>query len=85
MLDESDARRLVEEAIERLGGSRVIVGSPRHPFARKSTQEELVDGHAIVIHYSEISSPAIAQIAGWVFEIREQELVVLARPRPTSE
>ena len=41
MLDEDEARRLVEEAIERAGGARFIVGNPRHPFALKSTLPRL--------------------------------------------
>lgn len=82
MLQEDEARRVVEEAIERSGGSRFIVGSPRHPFALKSTREEMVEGHEVVIHFSEISAPAIAVLGEWVFEIRETELVVLSRPRP---
>jgi hypothetical protein len=84
MLTEADAQRLVEEAIERSGGARFIVGNPRHPFALKATREEIVEGHEVVIHFSEISAPAIAMVAGWVFEIRESELVVLSRPRPAQ-
>jgi len=67
--------------VERAGGSRFVVGNPRHPFALKSTNEEDVDGHEVVIHFSEISSPAIAVVEGWVFEIRETEYVLLSRPR----
>ena len=81
MPEEDDARRLVEVAIERAGGARFIVGSPRHPFALKSTREEEVEGHEVIIHFSEISAPAIAMVGQWVFEIRETELVVLSRPR----
>lgn len=81
MLDEAEAARLVEEACERQGGKRIIVGSPRHPFALNSTQDEEVDGQTVTIHFSEISAPAIAMVGGWTFEIREDELVVLQRPR----
>jgi hypothetical protein len=81
MLDEADAQRLVEEAVERAGGGRFVVGNPRHPFAMKSTQDEEVDGYLVTIHFSEISSPAIAEVEGWIFEIRETELVLLSRPR----
>jgi hypothetical protein len=83
MLDEVEALRLVVEAVERVGGNRYIVGSPRHPFAMQATHDEVVDGQTVTIHYSEISSPAIASVGGWVFEIREDELVVLMRPRVT--
>lgn len=86
MLDEIEASRLVEIACERNGGKRMIVGSPRHPFALNPTKDENVEGHLVTIHYSEISSPAIAMIEGWTFEIRENELGVLQRPRqkPTA-
>lgn len=80
-MEQAEAERLVNIACERLGGARVIVGSPRHPFAPNPTHDEEVEGHTITIHYSEISSPAIAYAGGWVFEIREDELVVLDRPR----
>ena len=81
MLEEAEAARLVEIACERNGGKRMIVASPRHPFAPNPTTDEEVDGRTVTIHYSEISSPAIAMVGGWVFEVREDELVVLQRPR----
>jgi hypothetical protein len=81
MLDETEATRLVEIACERQGGKRMIVGSPRHPFAMNPISDEEVDGQNVTIHFSEISSPAIATVGGWTFEIREDELIVLQRPR----
>jgi hypothetical protein len=81
MLTEAEALRAVETAVERVGGPRRVVASPRHPFALRSTQDESVDGHEVVIHYSEMSAPAIAVVEGWVFEIREHEYVLLSRPR----
>ncbi|HUG16364.1 MAG TPA: protein-L-isoaspartate o-methyltransferase 1 [Thermomicrobiales bacterium] len=84
-MDESEAERLVAEAVERAGGCRVIVGSPRHPFSMNPTRDEVVEGHTVTIHYSEISSPAIAIVEGWVFEIRDDELVMLSIPRRKPE
>lgn len=81
MLSEDEARSVVEEAVERAGGARFIVGNPRHPFALNPTRDEVVAGHVVTIHFSEISAPAVALVGGWVFEIRETELVVLSRPR----
>lgn len=81
MLEEDEALRLVDEAVERVGGKRYVVGSPRHPFALRSTHDETVDGYVVTIHFSEISSPAIATVNGWVFEIRDDELVLLSKPR----
>ncbi|HMM42548.1 MAG TPA: protein-L-isoaspartate o-methyltransferase 1 [Thermomicrobiales bacterium] len=82
MLNEAEALRLIEAAVERVGGPRFVVGSPRHPFALNSTDEEEVEGHTVIIHYSEISSPALAEVDGWIFEVREDEYVLMQRPRP---
>lgn len=82
MLNEAEALRLIEAAVERVGGPRFVVGSPRHPFALNSTDEEEVEGHVVIIHYSEISSPALAEVEGWIFEVREDEYVLMQRPRP---
>ncbi|MCO5176495.1 MAG: protein-L-isoaspartate o-methyltransferase 1 [Thermomicrobiales bacterium] len=81
MLDEAEALRLITEAVENVGGPRMVVGSPRHPFAMNSTDEEEVDGHTVLIHYSEISSPALAEVEGWIFEVREDEYLLMKRPR----
>jgi hypothetical protein len=81
MMEESQALRLIQEAVDRVGGNRYVVGSPRHPFALRSTHDEVVEGETVTIHFSEISSPAIASVGGWVFEIRDDELVELQRPR----
>ncbi len=80
-MDEAEARRLASLAVERAGGGRMVVGSPRHPYSPHASQVEEVEGQTVMIHYGEASSPAIAIVAGWVFEIRENELVLLDRPR----
>lgn len=82
MLNESEALRLVETAVERVGGPRVVVGSPRHPFALNATDDQEIDGHTVTIHYSEISSPALAEVEGWIFEVRDDEYWLMQRPRP---
>ncbi|HBY46600.1 MAG TPA: protein-L-isoaspartate o-methyltransferase 1 [Thermomicrobiales bacterium] len=82
MLVEAEALRLIEVAVERVGGPRVVVGSPRHPFALNSTDEQDVEGQTVIIHYSEMSSPALAEVAGWIFEVRVDEYVLMQRPRP---
>ena len=81
-LTEEQAHRLVDQAVEQAGGGRQIVGSPRHPYSINPTQEEIVDGHSVIIHFGEASSPAIAEVQGWVFEVRESETVMLDHPRP---
>jgi hypothetical protein len=81
-MDEETARQLVERAVEQVGGGRMVVGSPRHPYTLNPTREESVEGHVVTIRYGEISSPAIAEIEGWVFEVLEDGLELLDRPRP---
>jgi hypothetical protein len=39
-----------------------------------------LDDVEIRIRYGEISSPAVIELAGYVFEIREDELILLFRP-----
>jgi hypothetical protein len=82
MLTEDEALRLIENAVEQMGGPRYVVGSPRHPFSMNPREEVPVEGHDVTIHFSEISSPAIAEVEGWIFEIRDTEYVVLQKPRP---
>lgn len=82
VLDEAAAQRLVEIAVERAGGALSIVASPRHPFAANADETYEIDGHTVTILFSEQSSPAIATVAGWTFEIREHELLMLQKPRP---
>lgn len=81
-LTEGEAQRLVELAVEQAGGGHQIVGSPRHPFSMNASREETVEGHSVMIHFGEASSPAIAEVEGWVFEIRASDTVLLDHPRP---
>lgn len=80
-MSEDEARRIVTLAIDQLGGARTIVGSPRHPFGLHSSDQVEVEGQAVIVHYGEMSSPAIAMLAGWTFEIKEHVLVTLDRPK----
>lgn len=81
MIDEAEAQRLVEIAVEQAGGARNIVASPRHPFAMNAEEEHEIEGRTVTIHFSEQSAPAIASVEGWIFEIREHEYLMLQRPR----
>lgn len=81
MLDEETALRLVNEAVERSGGSSYIHGNPRHPFSLNAANEFVIDGHTVVVRFSEISSPAIAEVEGYVYEIRDDELIKLFGPQ----
>ncbi len=81
MLEENEAQRLVKLAVEQAGGARNIVANPRHPFAMNAEDEHEIEGKTVTIHFSEQSAPAIASVEGWIFEIREHELLMLQRPR----
>jgi hypothetical protein len=82
VLEESAALRLVEIAVEMAGGARAIVANPRHPFSLNADETYEVEGHTVTIHSTEQSSPAIASVEGWIFEIREHEYLMLQKPRP---
>ena len=79
-LDDDTALRLVLEAVDQAGGSRRIWSNPRHPFAMNATRTVEVEGHTVLIRYGEATSPAIAEIDGYVFEIREDEVFKLFGP-----
>lgn len=79
-IDEAQALDLAWRAVEEAGGSRLIYRSPRHPFSMNTTADYTVDGHEVEIRWGEISSPAVASVAGYVFEIHEEELELLIRP-----
>lgn len=81
-MNEDTARALVEQAVEESGGARHIVASPRHPFGMNPYDELEIDGTLVRIRYGEMSAPATAEVSGWIFEIREHELVTLDHPRP---
>lgn len=79
-LSETDARALVLAALEQLGGPRAVYRSPRHPYSPLGTRIVTVGDHQIRVRYGEISSPAVAELEGYVFEIRDDELVLLFAP-----
>jgi hypothetical protein len=81
IVDETEARRVVARAVEALGGGWAIVASPRHPHSSLASETVDVGGRQVVVHFGEMSSPAIATLAGWVFEIKEHKLVLLDAPR----
>jgi hypothetical protein len=79
-IDEQHALELAEAAVDRAGGSRMIYRSPRHPFLPDQSTRYDIDGIAVEIRHGEISSPAIVSVAGYVFEIHEDEIELLVRP-----
>ena len=79
-LDEVEATRLAREAVDQIGGPRSVYRNPRMAFAFNATRNVEVDGRAVEIRYGEISTPAIATVEGWVFEIGDEDIELLMRP-----
>ena len=79
-LSEEQALELAEQAVEQAGGARMIYRNPRHPFSMHPTKTFVVDGYPVEVRWGEISSPAVASVAGYVFEIVEEGIELLIRP-----
>lgn len=79
-IDEAVATDLVWRAIEIAGGTRSIYRNPRQAFSSQSRRTIDVDGAPVEIRYGEISTPAIATVARWVFEIHDDDIELLIRP-----
>lgn len=80
-LTEKQATDVVWQAVERAGGPRSIYRNPRMAYATNAKRTIEIDGHAVEIRYGEISTPAIATIEGWVFEIHDETIDLLLRPK----
>jgi hypothetical protein len=84
-LSEADAARLAWQAAELAGGTRLVYRSPRQAFSAKGRETFDIDGHIIEVRWGEISSPAIVTVGGYVFEILDEGIALLARPpKPRS-
>ncbi len=79
-IDEDAATELVWRAIEIAGGTRSIYRNPRQAFSPQARRVIDVDGTSVEIRYGEISSPAVGTVAGWVFEIHDEDIELLIRP-----
>jgi len=80
-LSEARATELAEQAVELAGGARMVYRNPRQPFSVEAMRTFEVEGHAVEVRWGEISSPAIASVGGYVFEILETGIELLIRPR----
>lgn len=79
-LTEDEATRIATEAVDEAGGPRSIYRNPRMAFSASATRRLEIEGHRVEIRYGEISTPAIATVEGWVFEIHDEEIELLIRP-----
>jgi hypothetical protein len=79
-LTEQEATRLARHAVDLAGGSRMIYRNPRQPFSPNARKVFEVDGRQVEVRWGEISSPAIATVGGYVFEIGDNGIELLLRP-----
>lgn len=79
-ISEERAMEIAERAVEEAGGTRSIYRNPRYAFALDQSTDYEVDGVRVVLRHGEISSPAVITVAGYVFEIHEEEIELLMRP-----
>lgn len=79
-LSQERATELAEAAVDLAGGARMIYRNPRQSFSLEATKTVEVDGHQVEVRWGEISSPAVASVGGYVFEIVEAGIELLIRP-----
>ncbi len=79
-LTEDDATRIANAAVDEIGGPRMVYRNPRMAFSKFAMRTVDVEGWPVEIRYGEISTPAIATVAGWIFEIHDEEIELLIRP-----
>ncbi len=79
-MSEERAFELVSKAIESIGGPQNVYRNPRMAFAFNAVRTVEVEGHDVEIRYGEISTPAIATLKGWVYEIHDQDIELLMKP-----
>ena len=79
-MTEEEATALAWEAIDKVGGTRSIYRNPRQAFSAQSRRIVELADHKVEIRYGEISTPAVATVQGWVFEIHDEDIELLIRP-----
>lgn len=79
-LTEDEAHEIVWKAVEEAGGTRSIYRNPRMAYATNARRKLEIDGHDVDLRYGEISTPAVATVEGWVFEIHDEDVELLMRP-----
>jgi hypothetical protein len=79
-LSEAEAAALVRAALAEMGGTTMVYRSPRQAFSFSSRRRVEVEGRQVDVTYGEIASPAIATVAGWTFQINDDDIELLMRP-----
>ena len=84
-LTEDEAAALVRAALDEMGGTTMVYRSPRQAFSFSSRRSVEIEGRKVDVTYGEIASPAIASVAGWTFQINDDDIEMLMRPpRPRT-
>lgn len=81
-LDEQEATRIANGAVDSIGGTRSVYRNPRMAYAFNATRNVEFEGHNVEIRYGEISTPAVVTVEGWIFQIWDEEIELLMKPRP---
>ena len=79
-LSEAEAATLVRAALVEMGGTTMVYRSPRQAFSFSSRRSVEVEGRTVDVTYGEIASPAIATVAGWTFQINDDDIELLMPP-----
>ena len=80
VISEEQATAIARAVVERAGGTRAIYRTPKYAFSLQQASEFEIDGVTAELRHGEISAPAIVSVAGWVFEIHDEEIELLMRP-----
>lgn len=79
-LTEETSYELVMRVLDSIGGPRTVYRNPRMAYAFDAVRDMELDGYEIEIRYGEISTPAIATVQGWVWEIHDEDIELLMKP-----
>jgi hypothetical protein len=82
-LTEERALELAWIAVDQAGGTRAVYRNPKYAFSLQPTSDMEIDGIKIELRHGEISAPAIVTVGGWIFEIHDDDIELLIRPRQT--
>lgn len=79
-LTEDEATRIANAAVDSIGGPRMVYRNPRMAYSQFATRNVEIEGRTVEVRYGEISTPAIATVEGWIFEIHDEDIELLIRP-----
>lgn len=79
-LTEQTSYELVMRVLESIGGPHTVYRNPRMAYAFNAVRTVEMDGYKVEVRYGEISTPAIATVQGWVWEIHDQDIELLMPP-----